>query len=180
MIISDKNIRYWLFLKKTYEIRSYKGTNEYEYIVGKKYTYDSYVQNSNNVQIGDFVIFREDDYILGYAIIDRIDKSKGIKEMRRCPKCKSSSLMQRKIKKPEWRCANPRNKECKFEFDSPFLTKDEVIVSDSYFKNYIEFDKVITVEQVKRCSATKFSTRVQNALMELDFIKIKKLINNEK
>jgi hypothetical protein len=176
MILKNKKNNYWLFLKKTYEERAYKGTDDYQYELGKTYSYDSYVQNSKNIEIDDFVIFREDDYILGYGYINRIDASPGFKKMKRCPRCNSSSLSERKTLKPRWRCNNPRNKECKFEFNDPSITSDSVSIFKCYIRDYTEFQETISVGEVKSCSATKYGKSVQCALMRLDFNKLSSLL----
>ncbi|SVE49641.1 uncharacterized protein METZ01_LOCUS502495, partial [marine metagenome] len=94
MDIHSRN--YWLFLKKSYDERATQGTDDYEYIPGKKYTYDSYVQNHKNIRLDDLVIFRQDDTIIGYGNINEIKSYPSTKIMRRCPRCETAAITTRK------------------------------------------------------------------------------------
>jgi len=164
---------YWLFLRKSRSQQSHQSSLEdYEYISGKKYTYDNYVANHKNIRLDDIVIFRENELITGYANIHEIKSFTATKTMRRCPRCESTAIRERKTVDPKWICANPRFKECKYEFNEPFITNDQVEKFEAHFLNFKPFNKRIAVNYIKSCSATKYGVKSQVALMRLDPYKL--------
>ena len=101
----------WLF-KAFGKEQSYGGHDGYSDIVEEVYKYDSFVPNNKRVSEGDYGLIMDQDVLLGFAKISKIEIVVGSKRRRKCPKCGTSSLNQRTIKRPSFKCD-----KCKYEFD---------------------------------------------------------------
>jgi hypothetical protein len=69
-------MNYWLLLEKSDETRVSKGIDGYRDTTGESYHYDSLVPNHLNVAIGDFVVLRKENEIIG---VNRVIKELGFK-----------------------------------------------------------------------------------------------------
>jgi len=108
----------WLFITKS-------DLEVYEDVVSEYYSYDDNVPNHKKVRVGDLVVIREDDYIAGWAVIERLEAVPNqIKELHRCPNCLSTGPNFR-VKFGTYRCSN---RNCKFEFapDRLMVTRETV------------------------------------------------------
>ena len=120
MDTTEKN--YWLLLKKSDATLITKGIDAYHDIVGEIYSYDSFVPNHKNLEVGDVVIMRVNDLIVGHGIIKSIKEEPSKKPRRRCPKCNKTDIRERLKKTPKWKCG-----KCAHEFSEPVETLDEAI-----------------------------------------------------
>src|SRR4051794_11504861 len=89
---------------------------QYADILGEVYRYDSNVVNHAQVSSGDLVVIRDRHLIYGYGVVEAIDSAPGIKEMRRCPRCRRSGFSTRTSMSPRHRCGG-----CTLEFDEPVV-----------------------------------------------------------
>ncbi|MCA9058976.1 MAG: hypothetical protein KDA85_10770, partial [Planctomycetaceae bacterium] len=84
--------------------RQHGGNTGYEDTPASVYRYDSGIPNSSNVKPGDLVFVRDQDELLGVALVDRIAFSPGTKELLKCPVCGRSGFRERRNMSPVYRC----------------------------------------------------------------------------
>jgi putative restriction endonuclease len=96
--------------------KQYGGNEGYYDRPGEEYAYDSNVANHRNLKQGDLIILRDAERATGLAVISEVREADGLKELKKCPRCRKTKIKARKTLKPEWRCSN---KECRYEFDEP-------------------------------------------------------------
>jgi len=81
---------------KSDQERSWVANRGYDDAAGKYYSYDSNVPNSKQVEKGDVVVVREDDWVAGWGIIEYIEVTPNSrKEIRRCPNCRRTNHRHR-------------------------------------------------------------------------------------
>ena len=167
-------IRAWLFITKTDPETSTIG-HGYEDLTGLYYSYDSNVAQSRQIQPGDIVLIREDDFAAGWGIVEHIDVIPNqVKRVLRCPRCKRTRVERRKLKKPEFRCSNS---VCKLEFSS-----DDVVLSTEtvtsfrahYANTWIEAARPIHFREIEEIQT---SSSTFNAIRPLDPLRIHELLD---
>lgn len=84
--------------------RQYGGNTGYADDPKGLYRYDSDVPNHQQIQIGDIVIIRSRDAVLGISEVEFLASNSGLKKRFRCPECDTASIKRRSLKKPEWLC----------------------------------------------------------------------------
>lgn len=104
--------------------------------LGQQYAYDSNVRNSRQIAVGDVLLIRDDHFVYGRGVVERITRRPGRKEMRRCPNCGSvSKVAERSTVLPRFRCGR-----CTVEFDQPrYETKDVTELLAYYGSTWLEF-----------------------------------------
>lgn len=98
--------------------RTYRGNSGYDDDPTSVYRYDSSVQNWKNLHEGDYVVLRNTHDILGVAQIATIDKTPSVKELQRCPVCRTTGIKSRRHRTPTYRCNNQH------EFEQPAVTHE--------------------------------------------------------
>jgi len=111
-------MNYWLLLEKSYETRVSKGIGKYRDATGESYHYDSLVPNHRNLTTGDLAVFRKENEIIGVGTMGDISETPDVKIHRRCPKCDSTDIRERRTKQPKWKCG-----KCPEEFSEPKETQ---------------------------------------------------------
>lgn len=86
----------WSFTTISDDRRQYAGNHGYADDLARHYAYDSYVPNYKNVAVGDRVLLRDHDFILGTALVEAIEVEEGVKERLKCPGCGNTGLKERK------------------------------------------------------------------------------------
>ena len=155
--------RYWLLLEKSDETRISQGIDGYRDRTGEEYRYDSLVSNHKQLSAGDIVILRKENDILGAGRIDSVTQSPDAKIHRRCPKCESTDIRERKTKSPRFKCG-----KCTSLFEYPVET---IVDVQSYVASIVGFEKFSappTVDEVKSCAAKGDGLKSQLSMMELD------------
>ena len=121
----------WVVISKDPNTLSWGGHDGYDDEINEYYSYDSQVGNYKNVQVGDLVIVKGEDHLLGFGEIETITSGKATKDVYRCPKC-GESPEGRTRKTPRWRCSG---KGCHYEFNDDEMlseTKDVIKYRASY------------------------------------------------
>ena len=112
-------------VSKSDDERAYLGNLGYDDVVGNYYPYDSNVPNHQQIRVGDLVVVRQDEWVAGWGIVEKIDVMPNQrKTVIRCPTCGGNKLGRRKRKLPEYRCS-----ECKKEFEASSIVTEEVPVT---------------------------------------------------
>ncbi|MFC4614249.1 HNH endonuclease [Cellulomonas algicola] len=89
--------------------------------LGRSYAYDSNVVNHKQVRVGDILVVRDRQLVLGFGTVDDIETRAAEKPMLRCPRCGRSGLAQRAKALPRFRC-----NDCGHTFDEPVVVPKHV------------------------------------------------------
>ncbi|MDA2987934.1 MAG: HNH endonuclease signature motif containing protein [Actinomycetota bacterium] len=156
--------RAWVVLTKSEDERSWSANTGYDDSVGRYYSYDSNVSRYRQVQAGDLVVIRVDDYVAGWSFIDDIEVIPNVtKEISRCPRCLKTNFRQRATMRPKNVC-----NACGSGFeDSERVTelKNVTAYRANYERNWVEAARPVGYDQLKEVSQT---TETFNAIRPLD------------
>ena len=155
--------KYWLLLEKSNETRVSQGIDAYMDETGRAYRYDSLVPNHKNLSMGDIVVIRKENEILGTGFIDDISVTDGIKNHRRCPACKGTDIRERAKLIPMWKCG-----KCAEEFAEPLTTQTVVRGFVASINGFQGLGNPPTVQQVKACAIGGNGEKSQLSMLELD------------
>ena len=118
----------WIVLTKDVEDRVLAGDRGYTDRLGSQYVWDSKVPNGGRVAVGDALIIRDGDQLLGAAIVESIDIVPDVSRTRlRCPECELAQLQGRKTGGHPYWC-----QECRVGVKTPveeYMTVDQSIAS---------------------------------------------------
>jgi hypothetical protein len=123
----------WVFVSKSHDVRSWAANDGYDDSTGFYYSYDSNVGNSRRVATGDIIVIRQDDYVAGWGIVERIEVIPNTpKRIRRCPSCNQTNHYARTTKTPKNKCSN-----CSAEFGDAEarVTTELVTAYRAYYEN---------------------------------------------
>lgn len=84
--------------------------------VGESYEWVAKLPFGRDLEIGDVIILRDDQNVLGFSLIEDIEISQKPREQTLCPKCGIAQVRERKKKVPRYMCAN-----CQSEFHNPVI-----------------------------------------------------------
>lgn len=124
----------WVLKTVSDDVKSSQ-TDSYEDSLTEHYNYDNLVANSKQITKGDLAIIIDKEKILGFAKIGSIESSAGVKTIRRCTECTSTTIDRRKTKTPPFRCNNGH------EFEKPVQEKKSVIKYQAKFASFISIGK---------------------------------------
>jgi hypothetical protein len=152
----------WLMLAVG-DNREHAGNDGYDDLPSEHYSWDSTVANSTRPKVGDVIVLRDKDALLGVSVIDAIDVGEGTKQRRLCPVCSRSSIKQRRDLTPAFICDR---RECRAVFDEPV---EKTIDISTYRSRH----DVAWVDMKGELSAGQLSPlcvmpKSQNSIRELD------------
>jgi len=158
----------WSFLTFG-EDRQYGGNAGYEDDLQRVYKYDSKVPNHKQVAEGDLAILRGKRDVFGFATITSIIKERGVKVLKRCPECNSTSIRHRPSKHPHWRCDDGKH-----EFEEPLATELEVDLFEAGFGGtFVFLNGELTISVLREISLKRND---QLAIQRLNLEKLEKLV----
>ena len=105
----------WLMLAVG-DDREHAGNDGYDDLPSEHYSWDSTVPNCTKPQVGDVIVLRDDEQLLGASLIDAIETGEATKQRWRCPSCNHASIKRRKKLRPPYIC---QNQNCRGEFAQP-------------------------------------------------------------
>lgn len=111
----------WLFTSVSGNT-SWQSNSGYDDLLGTQYLYDSGVANHLRVKVGDAILIREGDDVLGVSRIDEIEMKEGTKWRLRCPACGRTGVEQR-VRTFEYVCTN---NGCRRRFPEPSRVEEPV------------------------------------------------------
>lgn len=109
--------------------RQYRGNEGYLDDPEATYRYDSLVPNSRRLAVGDWVVLRDRDAMLGLAVIEQVTARPGVKALRRCPECGTTKFGERHKREPRFRCKRGH------EFSAPQLEQRQCDEFEARFGN---------------------------------------------
>ncbi|AXX33963.1 hypothetical protein APASM_6598 [Actinosynnema pretiosum subsp. pretiosum] len=132
--------------------RDFKGNDGYPDVPESYYVFDSTVQNSKLVGVGDLVVVRNREIALGTAWVEAVDVEPDVPKVRyRCPECKRIATKERKFEKPRYLC-----QRCRLLFDE---RESETITVTRYTARYGAtwrgLDGALTVRQLRAIAENK-------------------------
>lgn len=144
--------------------RKYGGNGGYPDVLGEQYVYDNQVSNSRRVAVGDLIVVRDADQVLGVSRVERIDAQAGVpKPQKVCPTCGGTRFDERKRQLPKYRCRRPT---CQAEFDEPgTATNDVTQFVASYGRGWRSLAGAITWDELQ---AHLLDQAPQNAIRPLE------------
>ncbi|MBM4290947.1 MAG: hypothetical protein FJ138_05480 [Deltaproteobacteria bacterium] len=142
--------RWWLILQKSEERLVSVSIDAYRDETGRRYHYDSAVPNHKQLAPGDRCVIRLDNSIVGVCEVEAITMMRDEKVRRRCPRCDSTAIRERKAKRPALFCP-----KCQHLFEEAAVTSSEVISYDARLVLYRRFLSAPAVEEVKGCAQGK-------------------------
>lgn len=158
----------WSFLTFG-ENRQYGGNAGYEDDLKRLYKYDSKVPNHKKVAEGDLVVLRGKKDVFGFATITSISKERGMKVLKRCPECSSTSIRYRPSKDPRWRCDDGKH-----EFEEPRATEIEVDLFEAGFGGtFVPLNGEATIPALREIALRRND---QHAIQRLDLEKLEELL----
>ena len=119
--------RTWLVLSLGASERQHAGNTGYDDELERVYRYDSFVQNSRQLQEEDVLILCNRKDVLGVARASRIVSFSKPKSLSRCPECRSTSIKARKELSPRYKC------KAGHEFDEPQVTEKPCVHFEAHF-----------------------------------------------
>ena len=158
----------WSFLTFG-EDRQYGGNSGYEDDLRRVYKYDSKVPNHKKVSEGDLVVLRGKKDVFGFATVTSISKERGVKVLKRCPECSTTSIRYRPSKDPRWRCDDGKH-----EFEEPRATEIEVDLFEAGFGGtFVPLNGEVTIPALRDIALRRND---QLAIQRLDLGKLEELI----
>lgn len=152
----DKNdLRYW-------------GNDGYHDDSSVFYRYNNSVPNHKKVKVGDIVIIRNRDKILGISIIEKLESRSTTKTMFKCPYegCDAKKIRPRK-KKPKWRCSN------RHEFDE---RKEVLKPATEFIAHYGVYFKELQSISLDKLKKESLHFNIQFSIQELNLQWTKELL----
>jgi len=158
---SNLSRRAWMVISKNPET-TVRADDGYLETLGESYEWVTILPHGKDIRVGDFIIIRDSDFVLGFSIIDHIEIVDKIREKNTCPECGIAQVRVRKTAKPLYMCAG-----CKATFDSPNVEKKmlEHRVA-SYGAGWVDLER-----NVKTKEAWKFlslNPKSQHSLQPVD------------
>jgi len=146
--------------------------HEYGDLLGHRYEYDSHVINHARVAVGDVLVVRDRYLVLGFGVVERIDRRLGVKQMRRCPVCRTADLSLRKRIQPKYRCNDGGH-----EFEVPLEVPTEVtIYGAAYGDRWYPLSSPIPVRAL---DDVYLGRDQQNAIRRLDEVRARSLLDSQ-
>ena len=105
----------WICISKDPET-TVRADDGYLDSIGDSYEWVSKLPFGKEIQVGDFILIRDSNHVVGFSIIEDIEISLKAREKNICPNCKIAQVRERKTKRPKYFCAN-----CQDEFEQPLV-----------------------------------------------------------
>lgn len=105
----------WICISKAPET-TVRADDGYLDSIGDSYEWVSKLPNGTEIQVGDFILIRDSDHLIGFSVIDNIEISFKSRSTYLCPTCKVAKVRERKTKFPKYMCTN-----CSSEFEHPIV-----------------------------------------------------------
>ncbi len=111
----DKLQRGWICISKDPET-TVRADDGYLDSIGDSYEWVSKLPHGNEIQVGDFILIRDSNHLIGFSVIEDIQISQKNRENTLCPKCNVAKVRERRTKTPRYLCMN-----CRYEFEQPIV-----------------------------------------------------------
>lgn len=165
--LDGASVRAWVFLSVSGE-RSWQSNDGYRDVLGSHYVYDSGVAYRLQVEVGDLVVVRDQDIVLGIARIDDIRTTSTTKVRSRCRSCERTGVEYRKGR-GVYVC-----RHCKDEFESPTKRSEPVTeYTAAYGSSWQALDGAITAGELE----SLLSGVAQNAIRPCEIDGLMKLLD---
>ena len=103
----------WICIGKEHGDISRAG-ERYDEVIGETYRWRSSLAHGHSIKIGDVILIRDEDKLIGMSIIESIFVEDQIRQVTQCPFCKKAQVSDRPSKIPRYRCT-----ACRQTFQNP-------------------------------------------------------------
>jgi ribosomal protein L37AE/L43A len=117
LTVPPNSRRAWIVISKNPD-STVRADDGYLETIGESYEWVSKLPHGNDISVGDLLLVRDSEFLLGFSIIDQIDVYSKIREKSTCPKCGVAQVRVRKTVLPMYLCAG-----CNHTFESPNIEK---------------------------------------------------------
>ena len=146
------------------ENRGHGGNVGYDDQYDAYYSWDSHVPNHKNLRVGDPIALWDKERLLGVSVIEEIETSPGTKTLRRCPRCNTTRISERKRVEPRYRCMK---RDCRYEFPLPHVDVVDVeLYRARYDAAWTTLDGVLDERELRSLAV---NPREFNAMRALDW-----------
>ena len=161
----------WLCISKDPE-STVRADDGYSETLGESYEWVSKLPYGGDIKVGDVIVIRNSDYLIGFSIIETIEVTEKLRENSLCPKCAKAQVRERKTKNPKYMCAS-----CHNEFDVPRI---EISMLEHrralYGAGWVELDRDVRTFQAWKNFAK--NSKSQHSLQPADTAKFLKFVQN--
>lgn len=105
----------WVCISKNPET-TVRADDGYSETIGESYEWVAKLPSGLDIEIGDVIILRDDQNVLGFSLIEDIEITQKPREQTLCPKCGIAQVRERKRKVPRYTCAS-----CHSDFHKPVI-----------------------------------------------------------
>jgi len=105
----------WICISKDPET-TVRADDGYFDSIGESYEWVSKLPYGLDIQVGDYILIRDSNYLVGFSVIEQIEVSHKAREKNLCPKCKIAKVRLRRTMQPKYACGS-----CGYEFDQPIV-----------------------------------------------------------
>lgn len=130
------NPRGWICISKSHD--SYARASEgYKESLGLSYEWRLGLPKGHDIAVGDVIVIRDNYHVLGFSLIEKIEKKRKLYSSNRCPNCDRAQVEERVKKMPKYRC-----RSCAMAFAEPLIVseKEEFRVAH-YAPGWVSLDK---------------------------------------
>jgi len=127
-MVNERNV--WVIMALGSDA-NWEGNLGYTDNITSKYEFNNLVPNCRRIRLGDVLIIRDRDNVVGFARVLKLESKLGTIDHRRCSSCASTKFNARKTKQPVYRCHYGH------EFDQPTTeTVEGVLFTIEYAESF--------------------------------------------
>lgn len=128
------------------------------------YKWTSRVPNHSQLSVGDLVVVRDKDTVLGVSIIELISSRAALIFSRKCPSCHRSQFKVLSSNVCAYRCTNTN---CRHEFDQPVESSElGTEYSSIHASHWIDLSSSLSLSELRGCY---LKPRTQHSITRVDW-----------
>lgn len=157
----------WICISKSHD--SYARAGEgYKESLGTSYEWRSGLPKGREFAVGDVIVIRDEKYVLGFSVIEKIEKKRKVYSSNRCPNCDRAQVEERTRSIPKYRCKN-----CAITFAEPVIrSKMEEFRVAYYAPGWTPLD--VSSETKSLWTKISQTPKSQHSLQEIDLEKLER------
>ncbi len=165
--------RAWICISKSHD--SYARASEgYKESLGLSYEWRLGLPKGHAIAVGDVIVIRDNQHVLGFSVIEKIENKQKLYSSNRCPNCDQVQVEERVKKIPKYRC-----RSCADTFAEPLIVSEkEMFGVAHYAPGWVPLDKSsLTKSLWMRLSVTPKSQHSLQSIDQQEFEEFLKLLD---